>query len=67
VIAHLHHFAAAAANGFHDDADEFSGMSITRRSTALQLLAILRAHHDFGLADNQFENPRGAMVSDQDG
>jgi len=45
---------------------KFSGMSITRRSTRLQLLAVLCAHHDFGLADHQFET-LAAHGFDQDG
>src|SRR6266852_1857509 len=55
VIAHLQHFAAAAADGFHDDADEIFRNVDHQALDRLEFLAIFVAHHDFGLADHQFE------------
>ena len=66
VIAHLEHFAAAAAEGFHDDADEIFGDVDDQALERLQFLAVFGAHDDFGLADHQFE-AFAAHGFDQDG
>src|SRR3982074_1481978 len=56
MVAHFHHFAAAAANGFHDDADEILRDVDHQTLERLEFLAIFRTHHDFGLANHQFES-----------
>src|SRR5208337_4154582 len=55
VIAHFEHFAAAAADGFHDDADEAFGYVDDEALDGLKLLAVFGADNDFGLADHQLK------------
>ena len=55
VVAHFGHFAAAPADGFHHDADEIFGNIDYQPLDGFELLAILRARHNFRLADHQFE------------
>ena len=55
VIAHFEHFAAAAADGFHDDADEAFRNIDDQALDGLELLAVFVAHYDFGLADHEFK------------
>jgi hypothetical protein len=55
VIAHLEHFAAAAAQGFKNDADKILGHVDDQALERLELAAIFRAHDDLRLADHQLE------------
>src|SRR5229473_1695830 len=55
VVAHLEHFAAAAADGFQDDADETFRDVDHQALEGLELAAVFGAHDDFGLADHQLE------------
>ena len=55
VIAHLDHFAAAAAKRFHDDADKILGNVDHQALERFELSAVFGAHYDFRLADHQFE------------
>ncbi len=52
VIAHLEHFAAAAADGFQNDADEAFGDVDDQAFERFELAAVFCAHHDFGFADH---------------
>ena len=66
MIAHFEHFPTAAADGFHDDADEIFGDVDNQALDGLELLAVFVAHHDFGLADHDFK-AFAAHGFDQDG
>src|ERR1700730_2206946 len=55
VVAHLEHFAATAANGFQNDADEIFGDVDDQALDGLELAAVFRAHDDFGFPDHQFK------------
>ncbi len=55
VIAHFEHFAAAAADGFQDDADEIFRDVDDQALERFELAAVFCAHDDFGLADHQFK------------
>ncbi len=52
VIAHFEHFAATAADGFQDDADETFRDVDHQALERFELAAIFGAHDDFGLADH---------------
>src|SRR5713226_3028354 len=66
VVAHLEHFAAAAADGFQDDADETFRDVDHQALEGLELAAVFGAHNDFGFADHQFKT-FAAHGLDQDG
>src|SRR5258705_8323020 len=66
VIAHLEHFAAAAANGFENDADEVFRDVDHQTLDRFELAAVFGAHHDFGFADHQLKT-FAAHRFDQDG
>src|ERR1700751_2783848 len=55
VIAHLDHFAASAAQRFHDDADKIVGNVDDQAFLRFEFSAVFGAHHDFRLANHQFE------------
>ena len=55
VIAHLEHFAAPAAECFHNDADETLRYIDDQALERFKLPAFFRAHNDFRLADHQLE------------
>src|SRR5208283_682935 len=55
VIAHFEHFAAAAADSFHDDADETLGNVNDEALDGLHLFAVFGADDDFGFADHEFK------------
>ena len=53
VVHHLFHFAAAAAERFHHDADERFRAIHDQQFERLDAAAVFGAHHDFRLADHQ--------------
>ncbi len=55
VIAHLQHFAAAAANGFHDDADKILRDVDYQAFHRLHFPAVDGVHHDFRFANHQLK------------
>jgi len=57
---------SAAAEGFHDDADEILGNVNDKTLNGLQFLAIFGAHNDFRLANHEFET-LAAHGFDKDG
>src|SRR5215469_2552336 len=55
MIAHFEHFAATAADGFHDDADKILGNVDDQAFHRFELFSVFVANDNFGFAHHEFE------------